>query len=176
VCYFLYVASPLTLSEVRSMLPDGLIADALPVSEQQRLKNLHYDAAIAARILHGNCACDLIRDRLPDPRDDEAYHRQRYRQLGYDRNQMIQYLEHHRRSTEGRPPRPRPPGYWGHAFNAFVIEHARNAGPTLYYRHFSHDGLAGDSGLDHPIRHVRVGDIGGLIDEWLPDSTPVMVA
>ena len=49
MCYFLYVASPLTLSEVRSMLPAGLAADALPVSEQQHLKDIHYDAAIGAR-------------------------------------------------------------------------------------------------------------------------------
>ncbi len=174
MCYFLYVASPLTLSEVRSMLPAGLAADALPVSEQQRLKDIHYDAAIGARILHGNCACDLVRDRHPDPRDDQALHRQRYRQLGYDRSRMIHYLERHRRVAEGRS-RPRPPGYWGQAFNAFVIEHARNAGPTLYYCHFSHDGLDDDPGLDHPIRHVPVGSISGPVSEWLPENTPVLV-
>ena len=174
MCYFLYVASPLTLSEVRSMLPAGLTADALPVSEQQHLKDIYYDTVIGARILHGDCSCDLIRDRHPDPRDDQAYHRQRYRKLGYDRSRMIRYLERHRRIAEVRSP-PHPPGYWGEAFNRFVIEHARNAGPTLYYCHFSHTGLTGDSGLALPLHHVPVADISGPVSKWLPENTPVMV-
>lgn len=173
MCYFVYVASPLTLSEVRSMLPAGLTADGLPKVEQQTLLNLHYDAQDAMRILHGGCSCDLIRDRNPDPGADEVVHRQRYRQLGYDRARMIRCLERHRRSAGDR--RPRPPGYWGEAFNAFVVEHARNAGPTLFYRHFSHNGLQHDPGLTAAMNRVSVNDVRGLVSDWLPEETPTMV-
>lgn len=173
MCDFVYLASPLTLSEVRSMLPAGLTADGLPQAEQQALIKLHYDAHDAMRILHGSCSCDLIRDRRPDPGADEVVHRQRYRQLGYDRTRMIRYLERHRRSTGDR--RPRPPGYWGEAFNAFVVEHARNAGPTLFYRHFSHDGLQQDAGLATAMHSISVSDVRGPVSDWLPELTPTMV-
>jgi hypothetical protein len=168
-----YVASPLTLSEVRSMLTAGLTADGLSKAEQQVFLKLHYDAQDAMRILHGGCSCDLIRDRRPDHGTDEALHRQRYRQLGYDRTRMIRYLERHRRSAED--PRPRPPGYWGEAFNAFVVEHARNAGPTLFYRHFSHDGLQDDPGLAATLSHIQVRDVLGPVSDWLPEQAPIMV-
>jgi hypothetical protein len=39
VCYFLYIASPLTLSEIRSMLPDGITVDLADPVEQQVLKS-----------------------------------------------------------------------------------------------------------------------------------------
>jgi len=176
VCYFVYLASPLTLSEVRSMLPEGLVADALPVAEQQVLQGVHYDANIGARILHGECSCDLVRERDPDPGVDEAVHRQRYRQLGYDRGRMVRYLERHRGNAGGgRPPRPRPPGYWGDAFNAFVVEHARNAGPTLFYRHFSHEGLLKDEGIRSAVRKIPVAEVRGPVAEWLPEGVPVLV-
>jgi hypothetical protein len=173
MCNFVYLASPLTLSEVRSMLPAGLTADGLPKTEQQALLNLHYDAQDAMRILHGGCSCDLIRDRQPDPGADEVIHRQRYRQLGYDRSRMIRYLERHRLSAKDQ--RHRPPGYWGEAFNAFVVEHARNAGPTLFYQHFSHDGLQNDLGLAAAMRHVQVREVQGPVSDWLPEQTPIMV-
>lgn len=173
MCHFVYLASPLTLSEVRSMLSASLTADGLPQAEQQALLKLHYDAQDAMRILHGGCSCDLIRDRQPDPGADEALHRQRYRQLGYDRTRMIRYLEHHRRRAGDR--RPRPPGYWGEAFNAFVVEHARNAGPTLFYRHFSHDGLQQDAGLAAAMHSISVSDVRGPVSDWLPEQIPTMV-
>jgi hypothetical protein len=173
VCTFVYVSSALTLSEVRSMLPADLTADALPMAEQQPLLALHYDAQVVVRVLHGGCSCDLVRDRHPDPKVDEVVHRQRYRHLGYDRTRIIRYLDRHRRVTGDR--RPRPTGYWGDVFNAFVVEHARNAGPTLYYRHFSHDGLPGDSGLATPIHQIAVTEVRGEVSSWLPELTPTMV-
>jgi hypothetical protein len=173
VCYFVYLASPLTLSEVRSMLPAGLTADGLPKAEQQALLDLHYDAQDAMRILHGGCSCDLIRDRQPNPKADEVVHRQRYRHMGYDRTRMIRYLENHRRSAQDQ--RPRPQGYWGEAFNAFVVEHARNAGPTLFYSHFSHDGLQHDPGLTAAMSQIQVRDVQGSVSDWLPEQTPTMV-
>jgi len=173
VCHFVYLASPLTLSEVRSMLTAGLTADGLSKAEQQVLLKLHYDAQDAMRILHGGCSCDLIRDRQPDHGTDEVIHRQRYRQLGYDRTSMIRYLERHRRSA--KDPRPRPPGYWGEAFNAFVVEHARNAGPTLFYRHFSGDGVQADPSLAAALKTLPVSDVRGAVSDWLPEQTPTMI-
>lgn len=172
MCYFLYVASPLTLSEVRSMLHDDLTADALPPAEIQALRTRHYDTQTVVRILHGACSCDLFRLRDPDPRVDEAYHRQRYRELGYSRDQIIALLDNHRRGPRGRP---RPPGFWPRQFGAFVREHARNAGPTWYFWHFSHDGLIADPRAEAPARTIHAAAVTDEIPEWLPEATPIVV-
>jgi hypothetical protein len=56
----------------------------------------------------------------------------------------------------------------------FVVEHARNAGPTLYYLHFSHDGTLGpvDPGKPQAIpgSAVRLKPEG-----WLTEEKPVLV-
>jgi hypothetical protein len=44
------LASPLTLSEVRAMLPAGITADLIPPAEQQALRNLHPPARTCARL------------------------------------------------------------------------------------------------------------------------------
>ena len=85
MCFFLYLASPLTLSEVRSMLPPGLTADLLPPVEQAELRALHPDATTIARVLHGGCSCDLVTARQAVASEDEARLRARYRALGYGR-------------------------------------------------------------------------------------------
>lgn len=173
MCHFVYIASPLTLSEVRSMLPADLVAELLTTPDRQALLALHYDAQDAMRILHGRCSCDLIKQRLQDPAADEVVHRQRYRHLGYDRSRIIRYLEEHRRAAQDR--RPRAEGYWGKAFNIFVAEHARNAGATLYYRHFSQDGLSGDPGLKADMKRLPVDQVKGPVSDWLPENVPLLV-
>jgi len=40
MCFFLNIASPLTLSEIRSMLPSGLTADLAPAAERARLSRV----------------------------------------------------------------------------------------------------------------------------------------
>lgn len=137
LCYFLYLATPLTLSEVRSMLPSGLRADPVSKTEQGMLLQHHPDAQTVVQIVRGACSCDLVRTRHPVTREDEAHLRSRYRQLGLPRDQVIVALENHRRAVEQRP---RPEGYWPGAINAFALEHARNAGPSLYFLGFSHRG------------------------------------
>ena len=129
MCYFLYIASPLTLSEVRAMLPSGLTADLAASSDLQLLKSLHPSAQTAVRVLAGRCSCDLVRPRLDDPREDERHLRERYRRLEVPRTRMITALERHRRGTD---PRLQPTGGWPKTLAEFVIEHGRNAGPTLY--------------------------------------------
>jgi hypothetical protein len=170
MCFFLYVASPLTLSEVRSMLPPGLTADLLPPKEQPALRSLLPDAQTVARVLHGGCSCDLVTQRHPVAREDEAPLRRRYRALGYSRERVIRALELHRRALERRS---QPPGHWPRAFAGFVAEHARNAGPTLYYLHFSHDGLLSVGG--EAPRQVRTAEVRSSPGAWLPEEVPVVV-
>lgn len=172
LCYYLYLASPLTLSEVRSMVAPGLTVELLEVAEARMLLRHHPDAQTAARLVHGACSCDLVRHRQPTSREDEAHLRTRYRQLGLSRDAMIRALETHRRALERRQ---RPPGYWPGAVADFVVEHARNAGPTLYYLGFSHDGRLDlptppPPLLTVPVEAVRHDPLG-----WLPETRLTMV-
>lgn len=172
MCYFLYIASPLTLSEVRSMLPAGLSADLLSLPEQRALKRLHPDAQTGARVLHGGCSCDLVTQRHPVTREDEVELRRRYREMGYSRDRVIRALEIHRRALERRS---EPPGHWPRAFAEFVAEHARNAGPTLYYLHFSHDGLLGSPPPAGPPAHVTTATARANLGAWLPEDTAIVI-
>src|SRR3954469_6345877 len=97
MCYFLYIASPLTLSEVRSMLPQGVTADLADFTDQQALRSIHPDAQTVARLLIGRCSCDFVRPRVPDTLEDERHLRERYRRLGAARVGVITGLERHRR-------------------------------------------------------------------------------
>ena len=168
MCYFLYLASPLTLSEVRSMLPAGLTADLASFSDQQTLKALHPPAQTVARILAGRCSCDLIRPRLGDPREDERHLRERYRGLKIPRALTITALERHR-----QPPPLRLRADWGRRLAEFVAEHARNAGATLYYLHFS-----ANSGeippLGKPVR-LTVSAMEANPTEWLLEGNPALI-
>ncbi|MEZ4412931.1 MAG: hypothetical protein R2910_08115 [Gemmatimonadales bacterium] len=170
MCFFLYIASPLTLSEVRSMLPQGLTADLLPPTEQGELRALHPDAQTIARVLRGGCSCDLVRERKVPASEDEARLRVRYRELGYSRPQVVKALEVHRRALGLRA---RPAGHWPKAFTEFVAEHARNAGPTLYYLQFGHEGLQRVAA--GPPRAILTDDVRAFPGVWLPEDAPIMV-
>jgi hypothetical protein len=172
LCYYLYLASPLTLSEVRSMIAPGLSAELLPPAEGRALLRHHPDAQTAARLLHGACSCDLVRYRQPVSREDEVHLRSRYREQGLSREATIRALETHRRALDRRQ---RPEGHWPASVAAFVVEHARNAGPTLFYLHFSHDGQlkidpAAESVVTLPVTAVKENPGG-----WLPEERLVMV-
>ena len=73
MCFFLSIASPLTLSEIRSMLPSGLTADLAPSAERARLTRLHPSARTVAQLLVGACSCDLVRTRQESSLDDEPW-------------------------------------------------------------------------------------------------------
>ena len=105
--------------------------------ESRALLARHPDAQTAARLVHGACSCDLVRYRQLVTREDEAHLRARYRTLGLTREDTIRALENHRRAQHKRL---RPEGHWPRALASFAVEHARNAGPTLYYLHFTHTG------------------------------------
>ena len=172
MCYFLYLASPLTLSEVRSMLPTGLSADLLSLPEQRALKRLHRDAQTGARVLHGGCSCDLVVQRHPVTREDEVELRRRYREMGYSRERIIQALEIHRRALGSRS---EPAGHWPRVFAEFVAEHARNAGPTLYYLHFSHDGLLESPPPAGTPRRITTATARANPGAWLPEDTAIVI-
>ena len=172
MCYHLYLASPLTLSEVRSMLPEGLRADLVEPAEQRALKRVLPTAQTGCRIAHGACSCDLVVRRHPVTREDESGLRHRYRELGLSRDQIIAALEAHRRGGE-RPVRPE--GHWPRAIAGFVSEHARNAGPSLYYLGFSHDAKLGEPGDPASALAVSAAEVTARPEAWLPEQQLVLV-
>ena len=169
MCYFIYIASPLTLSEIRSMLPRGVVADLASPKDFRALKSLYPDAQTAARVLIGRCSCDLVRPRQADVREDESHLRERYRRSGVNRGVVIPALERHRRATGLRA----PAGGWAEAFAKFVAEHARNAGPTLYHLQFSsQDDPLGALGA---LRNLTVGQVLTMPEGWLMEGSPTLV-
>ena len=169
MCYFLYIASPLTLSEVRSMLPPGLNADLAP-SHRASLQRLHPPARTVAKLLVGACSCNLFRARQPTPIEDERELRSRYSRARVPRSQMIKALERHRRGSQAIM---EPPSGWPEALAAFVVEHARNAGSTLYLLEFGHhesEGVQGNTLLTCPLPDVRRQP-----GRWLAEGKPTVV-
>jgi hypothetical protein len=169
MCYFLYIASPLTLSEIRSMLPAGLTADLAPSVHRTALQRLHPSAKTVAQLLIGSCSCNLVRDRLSDPIADERELRSRYREHKLTRNEIIKELERHRR---GSTLKPKSSSEWADALAGFVVEHARNAGPTLYLLDFSYrsdQAPTASAPIPCPAREI------GRNALWLQEGRPVIV-
>ena len=169
MCHFLYVASPLTLSEVRSMLPDGLSADLLPPAESSRLLPLLPSARTAARLVAGACSCDLFVERRGGIRGEESELRRAYRVLGTPRDGVISALERHRRAGRVK----HTPDRWGALLAAFVAEHARNAGPTLFLRQLSADGRL--SPPSQPVVTLPLREVQDHRSDWLVDGRPAVV-
>jgi hypothetical protein len=167
LCYFLYLATPLTLSEVRSMLPPGITAHSVGHAEQTVLRPLNRGAQTVVQLRVGSCSCDLIRPRDPDFRIDERHLRTRYSKAGLPRVEIVRELERHRRRTTAFP----PDEGWPVALTAFVSEHARNAGPSLYYLHFAPGPL-------HPTQPPRSAPVSLILahaDHWLVEGRPTIV-
>jgi len=169
MCYQLFAASPLTLSEVRSMLPAGFTADLAGPADQAALRALHPGARTGMRLLLGPCACDLVLARSA-AREEERELRRRHFAAGLSRPQLIAALENHRRGG-GRFDSPAAARA---ALAGFVAEHARNAGPTLYLLRF------GPEPLDRrppkgPAARLRLSDLLGDVDGWLVEDRPVLV-
>lgn len=169
MCYFLTIATPLTLSEVRSMLPPGLAAQPVAAAEASSFRRLHPAAQTVAALLVGACSCDLVRPRDPDPREDERHLRDRYGRMRLPRDRIIRELERHRRHS-GAPP---PPGGWHRALTALVAEHARNAGPTLYHLGFD-PGPAAPQEKQPPVTRT-VAEVRALPESWLEEGRPLLV-
>lgn len=153
------------------MLPTGLTADLLPPGEAVLLLPLLPAARTAARLLSGACSCDLYLERDPEHRTEESELRRRYRSAGLSRAGMIRALERHRRGTARARHRP---ARWAELIAAFVAEHARNAGPTLFYRHVTSHGLA-ERPPGRGVTEVSVSRVVSAPNEWLPEDSPVVV-
>jgi hypothetical protein len=170
VCYFLMIASPLTLSEVRSMLPSGITADPLPSTQVASFRKFLPLAQTAAHLRVGACSCDLVRPRLQDTRDDERHLRTRYKALGLSRDRIVRELERHRRASLEIL---EPEGGWRAALAAFVAEHARNAGPTLFRLTF-HPGPVHPASDRAPVRRT-VSEIRASPEHWLEEDRLTLV-
>ena len=150
MCYLLRLASPLTLSEVRSMLPAGLTADLRDASELRPWRTLLPETQTVAALLHGGCSCDLVRPDPVDAKVDSTEIRKRYRALGASRTAVIDALHRHARN---RTLRQYAAGHWPVALNRFVAEHARNAGESGYrLRYEISGGTQGRSDAEQPLR------------------------
>lgn len=152
------------------MLPDGLSADLLGPAEARLLIPFHPKARTFARLLSGPCSCDLFVQRDPDTRRDESELRRRYRTLGLSRDRVIESLERHRRG----PTAARAPEQWAGLLAAFVAEHARNAGPTVYFRNVSPDGIIAQPPPAGAVR-ITVPEVLAAPGEWLKENLATMV-
>jgi len=153
------------------MLPDGMAADLLDPRALEPFRRALPEARTLARLVHGACSCDLVVARHPVSREDEAWLRQRYRASGLSRPEMIRALESHRRA-QANPVRPR--GHWPAALAGFVVEHARNAGPTLYLLQFAPDGSPPGGPLGDPTT-LRVRDVRAGPEDWLGEGRLIRV-
>jgi hypothetical protein len=169
MCYLLYMASPLTLSEVRSMLPPGVTADLAPAPEQEALRRLFPAGRTVVRLLSGSCSCNLVIGRNPAERSEERHLRARWFERGLSRVAVIAALEEHRK---GAAQWREPLRSWQDALAGLVAEHARNAGPTLYFLHFGPGPL---SPAVEPLEEVALADVRFRPGEWLAEGRPTVV-
>ncbi len=95
-------------------------------------------------------------------------HRAQARRAGRARTSLIAELERHRLGALVSP----PPNGWPHALAAFVAEHARNAGDTLYLLRLDHSA---PGGAELPVRRIPAAEVVARPLEWLADPAPVIV-
>jgi hypothetical protein len=153
------------------MLPAGLTADLPPSRARAALQQLHPPARTVAELLVGACSCDLVRPRLPDPIEDERELRTRYQRAKLSRPEIIRELERHRR---GPARRQEPAAGWAAALKAFAIEHARNAGPTVYLLHFGPRNVDESWPSTAPTA-ISVTEVRQQAGAWPPEGQPVLV-
>ena len=165
MCYQLALVTPLTLSEVRSMLEPGMRADALDPTAQAPYRALMRGSQSALLLRTGWCACGLLPERFRDTHTDEAHLRERYRALRIGRERTIDALERHRRSTSGDQPA-------SGALGRFVAEHARNAGPSAWVLGFAADDTEPRATGPVVVRRVEETRTGA---DWLVEGAVVHV-
>ena len=152
------------------MLPAGLVAQLADRADHHRLLQLHPSARTVVELIVGACSCDLVRHRDSDPRQDERHHRDRSRRAGGARGSLIAGLERHRRGAQV----PAPPGGWPPALAAFVAEHARNAGDTLYLLRFTLPEES-PSLVRTAVRRMTAAEVVAQPDDWLAEHVAVIV-
>ena len=153
------------------MLPAGLTAQPAERQMHRQLQALLPGAQTVARLLVGACSCDLVRPRQESLREDERPHRERHRKAGGRREPLLDAIERHRRGAAV----PTPRGGWARALAGFVVEHARNAGPTLYLLRFVTDATAAAEPLEIPRRETRAALVGAQPQGWLEEDVALLV-
>ena len=166
MCYRLWIVSPLSLTEIRSMLPPGFAADVAPPPEQRALRPALPNTQTVATLRIGGCACAL---QLPGTGEDEGHLRRRWAALGLNRERIIAALERHRRV---RPPAGDPDG-WRQALAGFVAEHARNAGPSAFL--FGFGAEPPRSATSERLREVPAAAVRSSPHTWLTEGSPIVV-
>ena len=161
MCFSLVLVTPLTLSEVRSMLPAGIIADAIGPDAQGPYRRLLDGAQTAVLLQAGRCSCRLVPSRFPSRMGEDGYLRDRYRALKVPRALVIPALERHRRGAES----PRP---GADALTRLVREHARNAGRAVLILGFAAE--SGAPSIPTPTVTRRVPDSDAAGDAWLEEA------
>ena len=168
MCYQLWIVSPLTLSEIRSMLPSAFTADMASPADQRALRSRLPGAQTVAMLRLGGCACLL---RTPHDGEDERHLRRRYAALGLSRDRIIAALDRHRRGTAPAG----EPATWRIALASFVAEHARNAGATLFYLGFG-EAPAPVAAADTRIQpETTAAEVRASPDTWLVEGTLIRV-
>jgi hypothetical protein len=152
------------------MLPAPLRADLADSQASRVLKSIDPTAQTVIRILAGQCSCDLIRPRLASQREDERHLRERYRRLKVPRPVMIVAFERHRRGPVPSSDSESTP----RVLAAFIAEHARNAGTSLYYLHFSAKGEPLSQMLT--AERTTVTHVIAAPENWLVERAPTFVS
>lgn len=160
MCYSIVLVTPLTLSEVRSMLPAGMTADAIGPDAQGPYRRLLDGAQTAVLLQAGRCSCRLVASRFPSRISEDAHLRDRYRALKVPRALVIAGLERHRRGAEA----PRP---GADALTRLVREHARNAGRAVLIMGFA--AGSGPPSIPALVAARGVPDADAL-DAWLEEG------
>jgi hypothetical protein len=156
---------------MRAMLPPGLTAQPADREVHRQLHAIHPAARTVARLMVGACSCDLVRPRHESAREDERHHRERHRKAGGLREPLLEAITRHRRGAGV----PAPPGGWPRALAEFVAEHARNAGPTLYFLHFTTDAAPVWEPPQAPPHETRAALVAARPDAWLEEDVAVIV-
>lgn len=152
------------------MLPAGVVAHAAPYGEQMLLREHLPGAQTVIELRRGNCSCDFFIQRDPAARTDETHIRERGLRAGILRGQLAALIENHRLPDK----RVQPLAHWQAALAGFVVEHARNAGPSIYHRAFA-AGPRQRPATDLEPARVTVSRVRQAPADWLGDDRLTLV-
>lgn len=153
------------------MLPEGVVANLVSPPLQRAWAERFSSARTVVSLRQGRCACGIVGQLHEDSREGERQLRARYRKAGVGRSQVIAALERHRGSPRTVP----PPDRSASTLAGFVAEHARNAGPSLYYLDFSAESERMPPWPDPVANAITAADVRANPRTWLPEQTPVLV-
>jgi hypothetical protein len=153
------------------MLPEGVAADLVSPAIQRQWTERFPSARVVVTLRQGPCACGLAGQRHQDNKEEERRLRERYRRAGVGRSQVITALDRHRRAPRHRPELDRSVA----SLASLVAEHARNAGPSLYFLDFSPEPERMPPWPDSRPETVTAAQVRAHPDTWLPEQKPVLV-